>query len=76
MRCKHMRLVFLFSVVFLLCMSVLFYISGASSLHLAIAYSNNELVQDLVEAGADVSQKAIGINYLLFASTVFKALLY
>ncbi|XP_052742122.1 uncharacterized protein LOC112045497 [Bicyclus anynana] len=37
---------------------------GASSLHLAIAYSNNELVQDLVEAGADVSQKAIGSFFL------------
>lgn len=36
------------------------YFSGASALHLAIAYSNNELVQDLVEAGADVSQRAIG----------------
>ncbi|CAK1591096.1 unnamed protein product [Parnassius mnemosyne] len=37
---------------------------GASSLHLAIAYSNNELVQDLVEAGADVSQRAIGSFFL------------
>ncbi|CAH2097655.1 unnamed protein product [Euphydryas editha] len=37
---------------------------GASSLHLAIAYSNNELVQDLVEAGADVNQKAIGSFFL------------
>lgn len=33
---------------------------GASALHLAIAYNNNELVQDLVEAGAIVSQRAIG----------------
>lgn len=33
---------------------------GASALHLAIAYSNNELVQDLVEAGANVNQRAIG----------------
>lgn len=33
---------------------------GASALHLAIAYSNNELVRDLIEAGADVSQRAIG----------------
>ncbi|KPJ00835.1 Transient receptor potential cation channel subfamily V member 6 [Papilio xuthus] len=37
---------------------------GASALHLAIAYSNNELVQDLVEAGADVSQRAIGSFFL------------
>ncbi|XP_053618451.1 uncharacterized protein iav isoform X2 [Plodia interpunctella] len=37
---------------------------GASSLHLAIAYSNNELVQDLVEAGADVGQRAIGSFFL------------
>lgn len=35
-------------------------ITGASALHLAIAYSNNELVQDLVEAGAKVNQKATG----------------
>lgn len=33
---------------------------GASALHLAIAYSNNELVQDLVEAGANVNQRATG----------------
>lgn len=37
--------------------------SGASALHLAIAYSNNELVQDLVEAGANVNQRAIGLLY-------------
>ncbi|VVC86396.1 unnamed protein product [Leptidea sinapis] len=37
---------------------------SASSLHLAIAYSNNELVQDLVEAGADVGQRAIGSFFL------------
>lgn len=36
---------------------------GASALHLAIAYNNNELVQDLVEAGANVNQRAIGINF-------------
>lgn len=35
-------------------------ILGASALHLAIAYNNNELVQDLVEAGANVNQRAIG----------------
>ena len=34
--------------------------AGASGLHLAIAYANNELVQDLVEAGANVMQRAIG----------------
>lgn len=33
---------------------------GASALHLAIAYSNNELVQDLIEAGANVNQRATG----------------
>lgn len=35
---------------------------------MAIAYFNNELVQDLVEAGANVEQRAIGkvkINSLL-----------
>ncbi|XP_014479481.1 PREDICTED: uncharacterized protein LOC106746875 [Dinoponera quadriceps] len=37
---------------------------GASALHLAIAYSNNELVQDLVEAGAIISQRAIGSFFL------------
>nr|QGX90117.1 putative inactive [Schistocerca gregaria] len=37
---------------------------GASGLHLAIAYNNNELVQDLVEAGASVSQRAIGSFFL------------
>lgn len=33
---------------------------GASALHLAIAYSNNELVADLIEAGANVNQRATG----------------
>ncbi|XP_012535675.1 uncharacterized protein LOC105836286 [Monomorium pharaonis] len=37
---------------------------GASALHLAIAYDNNELVQDLVEAGAIISQRAIGSFFL------------
>ncbi|XP_054273420.1 transient receptor potential cation channel subfamily V member 6 [Macrosteles quadrilineatus] len=37
---------------------------GASALHLAIAYFNNELVQDLVEAGANVNQRAIGSFFL------------
>ncbi|XP_046142105.1 uncharacterized protein LOC114873115 isoform X2 [Osmia bicornis bicornis] len=37
---------------------------GASALHLAIAYNNNELVQDLVEAGAIISQRAIGTFFL------------
>ncbi|XP_055682448.1 uncharacterized protein LOC129789581 isoform X2 [Lutzomyia longipalpis] len=37
---------------------------GASALHLAIAYSNNELVQDLIDAGADVNQRAIGSFFL------------
>ncbi|XP_068082114.1 transient receptor potential cation channel subfamily V member 4 [Anabrus simplex] len=37
---------------------------GASALHLAIAYNNNELVQDLVEAGANVAQRAIGSFFL------------
>lgn len=35
---------------------------GASALHLAIAYNNNELVQELIEAGANVNQRAIGGN--------------
>lgn len=34
---------------------------GASALHLAIAYNNNELVRDLIDAGADVQQRATGI---------------
>ncbi|XP_074036359.1 transient receptor potential cation channel subfamily V iav [Leptinotarsa decemlineata] len=37
---------------------------GASALHLAIAYNNNELVQDLVEAEANVNQRAIGSFFL------------
>lgn len=37
---------------------------GASALHLAIAYSNNELVIDLVEAGANINQRAIGRFFL------------
>lgn len=37
---------------------------GASALHLAIAYTNNGLVADLIEAGADVSQRAIGSFFL------------
>ncbi|KAL1514086.1 hypothetical protein ABEB36_003405 [Hypothenemus hampei] len=37
---------------------------GASALHLAIAYSNNELVQDLVDAGANVNQRANGSFFL------------
>ncbi|KAK0177772.1 hypothetical protein PV328_001786 [Microctonus aethiopoides] len=37
---------------------------GAGALHLAIAYNNNELVQDLVEAGAIISQRAIGSFFL------------
>jgi len=43
---------------------------GASALHLAIAYANNELVQDLVEAGANVSQRAIGVYISMHAGTV------
>ncbi|XP_067635994.1 uncharacterized protein iav [Eurosta solidaginis] len=37
---------------------------GASALHLAIAYSNNELVADLIEAGADINQRAVGSFFL------------
>ncbi|XP_046831751.1 uncharacterized protein LOC124429910 [Vespa crabro] len=37
---------------------------GASPLHLAIVYNNNELIQDLVDAGAIVSQRAIGSFFL------------
>ena len=38
---------------------------GASALHLAIAYNNNELVHLLVEAGASVEQRAIGNFFLM-----------
>ena len=34
--------------------------SGASALHLAIAYHNNDLVAILINCCADVSQRAIG----------------
>lgn len=37
---------------------------GASALHLAIAYSNNELVNDLIDAGADINQRATGRFFL------------
>nr|XP_045581773.1 uncharacterized protein LOC123745342 [Procambarus clarkii] len=37
---------------------------GASALHLAIAYSNNELVTILVAAGADFTQRAVGSFFL------------
>lgn len=37
---------------------------GASALHLAIAYSNNEVVADLVDAGANINQRAIGRFFL------------
>ncbi|KAF7280410.1 hypothetical protein GWI33_006076 [Rhynchophorus ferrugineus] len=37
---------------------------GAGALHLAIAYNNNELVQDLVEAGANVNQRAVGSFFI------------
>ncbi|XP_037724327.1 uncharacterized protein LOC119556314 [Drosophila subpulchrella] len=37
---------------------------GASALHLSIAYSNNELVADLIEAGANINQRAIGSFFL------------
>nr|XP_022918564.1 transient receptor potential cation channel subfamily V member 6 [Onthophagus taurus] len=37
---------------------------GASALHLAIAYNNNELVQDLIDAGANVNQRAVGSFFL------------
>jgi len=46
---------------------------GASALHLAIAYSNNELVQDLIEAGANVNQRAIGSFFLPRDQQVRKA---
>lgn len=49
---------------------------GASSLHLAIAYSNNELVQDLVEAGANVSQRAIGKYYIYIQSINSMCIVY
>lgn len=37
---------------------------GSSALHLAIAYSNNELVSDLIDAGANIHQRAIGRFFL------------
>lgn len=37
---------------------------GASALHLAIAYTNNEVVADLVDAGANINQRAIGRFFL------------
>lgn len=37
---------------------------GAGALHLAIAYSNNELVCDLVDAGTNINQRAIGRFFL------------
>lgn len=33
---------------------------GASSLHLAIAYNNNDLIHLLVECGAKIEQRAVG----------------
>lgn len=36
-------------------------ITGASALHLAIAYNNLELIKLLVEAGAAIDQRAVGI---------------
>ena len=44
---------------------------------MAIAYSNNELVQDLIEAGADVSQRAIGkiLNHTFYLIYSIKILL-
>lgn len=36
---------------------------GASALHLSIAYNNNDLIQDLVDAGANICQRAIGKYY-------------
>ncbi|XP_060880261.1 transient receptor potential cation channel subfamily V member 5 [Metopolophium dirhodum] len=37
---------------------------GASALHLSIAYNNNDLIQDLVDAGANICQRAIGSFFL------------
>lgn len=39
---------------------------------MAIAYSNNELAQDLVDAGANVNQRAIGkpSNPIFIASSI------
>lgn len=39
-------------------------------MHLAIAYNNNELVQDLIEAGANVNQRAIGTASFTHSSTI------
>lgn len=42
-----------------------FSLSGASALHLAIAYNNMELIKLLVESGAGVEQRAVGMYILL-----------
>ena len=39
--------------------SVIFF-SGASALHLAIAYDNMDVVKSMVEAGANINQRATG----------------
>lgn len=49
---------------------------GASALHLAIAYSNNELVRDLVDAGANVNQRATGNEYRKYLVEVRSMLLF
>jgi len=35
---------------------------GATGLHLAIAYGNDELAQCIVEAGTNISTRALGKN--------------
>jgi len=42
---------------------------GASALHLSIAYNNNDLIQDLVDAGANICQRAIGIVHFITICT-------
>ena len=44
---------------------------GASALHLAIAYNNLELIKLLVEAGAGIDQRAVGLLSNSFLITHF-----
>ena len=37
---------------------------GATGLHLAIAYGNDELAQVIVECGVNVKERALGIFFL------------
>lgn len=45
-------------------------IEGASALHLSIAYNNNDLIQDLVDAGANIFQRAIGKHLMRYHNNI------